>query len=323
MTRPLYDKPREYFAKLIQEYSCKPIRRMALEMNIPKSTIEDHLAYAKRELGMFVPDKVKSATPQNHGRIDREIVNGMVIAGSDAHYWPGPPSTAHRAFVKLIRKFRPQLHAVVLNGDAMDLPRVSRHPPQGWTRMPESHEELEVVEERLQEIEGAAGRNPELLWPAGNHDIRFEMYLAANAPEVANIKGTRLRDHFPKWKPCWGVMFNNHHGGLFIKHRFKGGMHAPHNNALWTGRSMATGHLHSQKVQPITDMNGTRWGIDMGCLANPWGPQFEYLEGNPRQWRSGFAVFTFQDGNLLPPELVTVMDEEEGAVSFRGEILKV
>jgi hypothetical protein len=35
-----------------------------------------------------------------------------------------------------------------------------------------------------------------------------------------------------------------------------------------------------------------------------------YLEHNPVPWASGFAVLTFRNGVLLPPELVEVIDGE-------------
>jgi len=47
------------------------------------------------------------------------------------------------------------------------------------------------------------------------------------------------------------------------------------------------------------------------------------LEAAPRNWRSGFAVFTFVEGKLIPPELVTVWDEEAGTITFRGQIIRV
>ncbi len=121
------------------------------------------------------------------------------------------------------------------------------------------------------------------------------------------------------WEPCWSVFINE---SVVVKHRFKGGMHAPHNNTLWAGRTVITGHLHSAKVHPITDYNGTRWGVDTGCLAAADAKAFlDYTEDNPKNWISSFCVLTFRDGRLLPPELVTVWDEKQ--VTFRGELIKV
>jgi hypothetical protein len=84
---------------------------------------------------------------------------------------------------------------------------------------------------------------------------------------------------------------------------------------------MVTGHLHSSKVTPYTDYNGTRYGVDTGCLADPYGPQFEYTEDNPRNWRSGFAVLRFHEGKLLQPQLVIVHDSNH--VDYCGQLIKV
>ena len=110
--------------------------------------------------------------------------------------------------------------------------------------------------------------------------------------------------------------------GAVIKHRFKGGIHAPHNNTLWAGRTIVTGHLHSAKVMPISDYNGTRWGVDGGCLADTGAKAFlDYTEDSPKNWRSGFVVLTFVDSQLLQPELVLSWDENH--VQWRGQIIKV
>jgi hypothetical protein len=107
-----------------------------------------------------------------------------------------------------------------------------------------------------------------------------------------------------------------------IKHRYKGGAHAPFNNTITAGVSIITGHLHSQKVSPFSDYNGTRYGVDTGCLADPYHDAFQdYTEDNPKDWRSGFCVLTFHDGCLLPPELVTKWDEHH--VYFRGSLHEV
>ena len=243
------------------------------------------------------------------------IENGHVLVGSDAHYWPNYVSPSHRAFVKFCEELKPKL--IVKNGDALDGASVSRHPPIGWESLPTLEEEMEAVKERLGEIEDAAP-NAAKDWPLGNHDARFEMRLAAVAPEYAKIHGFHLQDHFPLWKPCWSSWVN---GDVCIKHRFKGGIHATRNNTLNAGVTMVTGHLHSLKVTPFSDYTGTRFGVDCGTMADPQGPQFNYAEANPRDWRQGFVVLTFHKGRLLWPEVVHVLNENE--VEFRGEVIDV
>lgn len=250
-------------------------------------------------------------------RIPISVPNGVVLVGSDAHYWPGAPSVAHRAFVHFANLMAPK--AVIVNGDAFDGASISRHPPIGWAALPTVQQEIEACQERLDEIARTAPRRCKLVWSLGNHDARFETRIATVAPEFAKVHGTSLQDHFPEWEPCWATWIND---AVVVKHRFKGGMHAPFNGTLWAGKSIITGHLHSAKVYPLSDYNGTRYGVDTGCLADAYGEQFrDYTEDNARNWRSGFAVLTFKDGELLQPELVLAWDAEH--VQFRGEVVRV
>lgn len=250
------------------------------------------------------------------GRLQFPIDDGVVIVFSDAHYWPSIVTTAHRALLHFAREMQPK--AIIANGDVFDGAKASRHPPIGWEHRPEITDELEAVKARLLEIERAAP-NAKRFWPLGNHDARFETRLAIVAPEYAKIHGFSLKDHMPYWHPCWSVFVND---DTVVKHRFKGGIHATHNNALWAGRTMVTGHLHSLRVTPLADYNGNRWGVDTGTLADPFGMQFnDYMEDGPRNWRSGFAVLTFWRGRLLWPELVHVIGPDQ--VEFRGQVIEV
>jgi hypothetical protein len=273
-------------------------------LGIPTTTLKDRLAASDRP-----------ATTVK-GRKELEVLDGTVLVFSDAHYWPGPASTAHRAFVEFCKRVNPV--AVVCNGDAIDGSAISRHPPINWEDCPSVKEELEVCQERLGEIAGAA---PEALkiWNLGNHDSRFSTRLAQVAPEFRNVHGTHLKDHFPFWEPSWSLFIN---GAVVIKHRFKGGAHAPYNNTITSGLSMVTGHLHSAKVTPFTDYRGTRYGVDTGCLADTYHPAFQgYCEDSPRDWRASFCVLTFVDGALLMPELCLVWNENH--VQWRGELIPV
>lgn len=252
---------------------------------------------------------------QHPGSIDLHISDGVVLIGSDSHYWPGIITTAHRGFVHLAKKLQPKI--IVKNGDVMDFPKLSRYAPIGWENRPDVAKEIEAAQDRMKEIQQAAP-NAERCWPIGNHDSRFETRLATIAPEYAKVNGVHLKDHFPFWRGCWQVLVNDE---VVIKHRFKSGLHAPHNNTMWAGKTIITGHLHSLKVMPVSDLNGTRWGIDCGTLADAYGPQFyNYTELNPVNWRSGFVVLTFKNGELLWPEIAFVRGE--GLIDFRGEVIK-
>lgn len=261
----------------------------------------------------------RRTAPSSHGaRLHIEVPDGVVIVGSDAHFWPDIITPAFRAFIKFCEEMKPK--AVILNGDMLDGASISRHAPIGWETRPSLIQEIETVQDRLHEVAMAAGKKAHRIWTLGNHDARLESRLASVAPEYARVHGVHLKDHVPGWEPCWSVWINNE---VVVKHRHKSGIHATHNNVMWAGKSMVTGHLHSLKVTPFSDYNPRpRFGVDCGTLADPKGPQFvHYLEDGPTNWRSGFAVLTFKDSKLLWPELVHVWDQDH--VEFRGEIVRV
>ena len=280
-----------------------------------RAAIERRLGHQIRGPGIWPASATRHA--EEHAAVlQYPVKDGVVLIGSDAHIWPGDETLAMRAFIKFCKELEPSI--VILNGDVLDFPQVSRHPPIGHLALPNLAEEIEAAQDQLHKIELAVRRSCKLVWTLGNHDARFETRLATVAPEYARLHGHSLKDHFPAWSACWRCDINK---DVTVKHRHKGGIHATHNSTMWAGRTMITGHLHSQKVAPFTDYSGTRWGIDTGCLADPDAKAFvDYTEANPLNWRSGFAVLTFKDGKLLPPELVTVWDEKH--VVFRGGLIK-
>lgn len=308
------------FIAIFQRYGGAETAR---RLNITQRNVLSRRANLERKLGIQIRAPEYQGTNTRRAadhpqRIYLDIQDGIVLVGGDAHYWPGEPSTAHRAFVKFCKEQKPS--AVVMNGDAFDGATISRHPPIGWEDRPSVIDELEAVQERLGEIESAAFKARKL-WPLGNHDARFETRLATTSPEYAKVHGFHLKDHLPLWESCWSCWIND---SVVIKHRGpKGGVHSTYNNILASGKHIITNHQHAAKVTPFNNYGPrTLWGVDTGCLADPYGPQFrDYTEDNPRNHRSGFCVLTFRKGELLQPELVLVWDKDH--VQFRGEIIRV
>jgi len=319
---PLNDIPDSDFAALFRELGPT---EMAKHLDVGVRNIYSRRNKIEKALGIKIetPNIGKSRnrliSVKHRERNELEIKNGIVLIGSDLHLWPsyderGRPliSKSIISFIKLCTELKPS--AVILNGDVLDFPQISRHPPIGWEDLPKVQEEIEFAQEILSEIEGAAGR-AKRCWTLGNHDARFETRIATVAPEFAKIHGVHLKDHFPLWMPSYSVWIN---GDTVCKHRFKGGIHATHNNTIWSGKNIVTGHLHSAKVTPFTDYNGTRYGVDTGCMCDPDGAQFVYTEDNPKNWREAFAVLTFSGGQLMQPELVLPFNDK---MQFRGQVL--
>lgn len=241
---------------------------------------------------------------------------------SDSHFWPGVESTAYRSLVELLPGIRPTY--LVDLGDSLDAARISRHAPQGWEDKPALEAELDAMIQYKRVLRGAA-RGSTALMVHSNHSARFDNYFASHASEARGIRGTRLQDHVEE--PIYLRVFINEHTLLIHSIRF--GIHSQYNNVQAAHISVISGHLHSQQCRPRTTLskvNGgtnTIYGVDVGTLAAVDGPQFDYRNGTPSDWRAGWCLLTFRGGVLMPPEFCTVIDEDAGQVFFRGQLLTV
>lgn len=246
-----------------------------------------------------------------------DVADATVLVMSDAHYLPGSASTAHRAFLALCRELKPRF--VIANGDICDFGAISRHEPMGFLEPQVTVKaELDVVRDRLTEIQDACqGAGTAFLRTIGNHDLRFERFLASNAQAFAGIHGFRLADHLPGWQESLSILINE---TCMVRHRpLGGGIHAAYNSTMKSGLSYVHGHLHRLCVTPWADYTGVRWGVDTGTLSRLDSSAFLYTEDAATPWSSGFAVLTFdRKGQLLPPELCQVMGEE---AIFRGRVV--
>jgi len=319
MPKPVYSD--EEFIELWRTYESGSVMAKAINMDLRSILRRKNAIEIRYSENLKSKNNPTQTVKLNAARKELGIENGIVLVFSDAHFWPGIHTTAYKGLLWAIKEFQPK--AVIANGDVFDGASISRFPRIGWDSTPSVIQELKACEIALGEIEEAAKKarhNASLIWTLGNHDARFENRLAANAPQYEQVKGFSLKDHFPAWHPCWSCWPTQE---VVVKHRWKGGIHATHNNAVQSGVSICTGHLHSLKVTPYADYSGNRFGVDTGTLAETDGPQFiNYLEDSPTNWRSGFAVLTFHEGKLLWPELVHKWGDK-GQVEFRGKVYDV
>jgi len=260
----------------------------------------------------------KFTVPENKVRCEYELKDGIILVGSDCHYNPDYISTAHKAFVYFTKQLKPNM--IVLNGDLFDFAQISQHHRIGYQHHPTVQQELEEVQNRLGDIEKVRPAGCILHRTIGNHDLRFDGKLSNVLPQYEGVMGMCLDDHLPHWSSSWSLVVNNN---TMIKHRWHNGIHAVYNNILKGGMSMVTGHLHSLKVTPWTNYKGDLYGVDTGMMAAVKDDQFLYHEDSSVNWRAGFAVLTYINGHLMPPELVQVINEDEGLVFFRGQLFTV
>ena len=307
----------EFIAAFRELQSTKAV---AARFNMAREAVQRRRRRVEARAGIILPlydtrPKYNTASIDQKAIATLQVKDGTVLIGSDIHLWPGERTTAQRAFLSFAKYLKP--FAVVLNGDVLDAASNNRHPSIGWENKPLVQQELETVADYLDDLLKASP-NSKRFWCAGNHDLNFESRLANLVPEYRGVKGLHLKDHFPAWHPCWRMDINEN---VVIKHRWANGIHAVYNNTLRSGKTLVTGHLHSLKVTPWTDYNGTRFGVDCGTLAEPYADQFiRYTEANPVNWRSGFVLLTFKNGKLLWPEIASKFDDDH--VEFRGELVK-
>lgn len=277
---------------------------IATHLGVARSAVHEWLAL----LGLSGKGReaYQSVYPQV---IHETLKDGFVLCFSDAHLWFEEKSRAHEALLVAARKLKPAI--VCANGDVLDGARISRHDPSGLDPTPTLADELHVSKKHMAEIKRET-KSAKHYFQMGNHDNRLSRYLAIHAPEMDGVDGSRLDHHILGWTFCMSLTIND---DTVIKHAFRGGIHATWNNTLHDGRTIVTGHLHAQMVRPFTDARGTRYGFDLGCLADPSWPQFNYTIANTKNWRSGFGVLEFKDGKLLPPMMATVLDD--GSVNLQ------
>jgi hypothetical protein len=237
--------------------------------------------------------------------------NATVVVFGDAH-WTSlhqPRSLAHEALLRAIPAIKPDILLSV--GDLVDMGEPSRHDPLGWSRRIKVKDEMDAAKQHLDDIMGCA---PKALhwWVRGNHDDRFDKYLALNAAMFEGADGFDFAGQFPDWQMCHRLDLND----SVVMHRFHGGIHAGYNNAVKAGVNFISGDTHSLEVKPMVDMRGRRYGVQCGMLADPTWPCFGYMQGNTRLWTPGFAVLTYRNGELMPPELCEIVN---GVAWFRGQ----
>jgi len=203
-------------------------------VHLRRRWIEKHYnmaLYASDHRGVkYDKNKPKSFSPLKQVKLG--MLDSCVIVFSDAHFIPGQRSTAFKGLLYMIETLKP--HAVICNGDAFDGASISRH---DVTELPQTSviQELKATQGALGEIEEtakAARHNVKLLFTWGNHDIRFGNRLAQHAPQFKEVLGFKLTDHILDWDFCWAVWPTDN---VIVKHRYKGGIHATHNNTVNAG----------------------------------------------------------------------------------------
>jgi len=293
---------------------------VADELGVSRDGVKIRITRALSDLAR--PEARSPAIPADLNHLPQSVMvdhlrltDATVLAFSDAHWTHAGQarSVAHEALLRLAKHLKPT-HLLSV-GDLMDLARISKHPRRRQYAPPHSVEtELTCAGMHLSDLRAAAP-DAECWWIKGNHDDRLEVYLASQADALEGMAGTTLEERFPAWQFAHRLKINDDCEVIHVWHR---GIHAAKNNARESGKHFITGDTHALNAVAHTIGGQTRWGIELGMLANPEWPAFHYMNGMPTRWGQGFAVLTWRNGQLLPPEIVRIDGREAW---FRNQLV--
>ena len=108
--------PASVLVELIETHG---IAETAKRLGVGERNVYDRRARLEKVLGRQItapghPNITTRFKISHRHRIQLDIGEGIVLVGSDAHYWPDIISPAHRAFVKFCKEMKPR--AVIKNG---------------------------------------------------------------------------------------------------------------------------------------------------------------------------------------------------------------
>ena len=193
------------------------------------------------------------------------------------------------------------VNTIVINGDLMDFYHQSRFEKD--IRKRNTKFEFDSTKAFLV-ILRETFPNAQIYWIKGNHDVRYEHWLMAKAPEVFDDPYYKLEERLKLSEQNIHLIgdktivkagkLNIHHGHLFFK-----GFIAPVNSArglfLRAKESTICGHVHKISEHSETNLSGdltTCWST--GCLAE-LSPDYSPFANN---YAHGFAhIKTENSGN--------------------------
>ena len=184
------------------------------------------------------------------------------------------------------------VNTIIINGDLIDFHQISRFDKDPRKRSVKH--EFDTAKEFLRILRKEFPKC-QIYWIKGNHDVRYEHYLMAKAPEIFDDSYFRLEERLKLSEENIHLIgdktivkagkLNIHHGHLFFR-----GFIAPVNSArglfLRAKESAIVGHVHKISEHTETNLSGeltTCWST--GCLCE-LSPDYSPFANN---YAHGFA----------------------------------
>jgi UDP-2,3-diacylglucosamine pyrophosphatase LpxH len=198
---------------------------------------------------------------------------------------------------KFIEFYQPD--NIFINGDFIDCWEISRFTkPQSITK--HLSEEFALGRDFLKTLRTLAPK-AKIVYIFGNHEYRFEKFLAENAPEFHDIRGLSIREQLDCDLHNIEIVDNHlrenyyRFGHILIGHFNKCSKHAGYTaKALLDdkGMSLIQGHTHRLAHIHKRDYESIKAAVEGGCLCDP-NPPYTSLPN----WHLGFCtITTFENG---------------------------
>lgn len=250
-------------------------RIVAKDFNLDQIAARAIVSYAKEDIGKELENDIEMFFLDMPHGIDESVLPyvlspGRVLVLSDIHF----PFHHKPALIKAIEHGRKiGVSTIILNGDAVDCNRVSRYTKE--KDAPDIQSEKTIFGQFLEKLRHLFP-NANIIWKKGNHEVRWEVYLMSNAPELISLAGVDIHTVFDANN--WGVIDVAENqimkaGPLTIAHgheyksMFGMGINPARTARMKGAGNILFGHVHRKSYDMGTDINGVQEEAhSTGCL---------------------------------------------------------
>lgn len=234
-------------------------------------------------------------------KIERSVVLG------DLHI-PFHDAKAVRLTLKFIKEFKPD--NIFLNGDILDCWEISKF-DKTLSIQSRLIDEVRTTVAFLRNLRSAVP-NARIIYIFGNHEFRFERFIARNSKELAGLKGMTMEEQL-ELKELNIKAIDSHqrenfyrYGLLLIGHFNRVNKHSGYTakNLLEDkGMSLIQNHTHRGGVSYKRDYRDLKIAVENFCLCN-LNPKYCLIPN----WQQGFSVI-YKETNgtffkVMPLEII-------------------
>lgn len=214
-----------------------------------------------------------------------------------------------KAFALMLRAAKAiEPHRIIILGDFADFFQVSFHERTLEKRMG-FVDEVKWVNRELDRIQALGAR---VHFIEGNHEHRFNRYLANKAPELSGLPGMTVPELFHIKERGWTYTRYRDHlrvGKLWVTHdRGRSGPLAAIEARGAYGGNVVIGHNHAMTVAYKGDARGkTHVGASFGWLGDKKTIDYAHVT-QAAAWSLGFGVGVMEKSGVVHLQAVPIVD---------------